>query len=177
VSAAGRLRRQAGFSLFELVLAMAIAGVLLVLAFTGGGLLASRRLAGAARTLAGDMRVLEQRARAERTCYRIIFDPVGNTYTVHRYDGVVTPAASGGGSQCTDAAAWTTIPYLRERPGDTVSRRMPSGVDLVSTSFLLDTMVVSPLGNANAGTVTLRTSSGQDRYVVVEVMGRVRILQ
>jgi hypothetical protein len=49
-------------------------------------------------------------------------------------------------------------------------------VDLVSTSFLSGTMVVSPLGNANAGTVTMRTPSGQDRQVVVEVMGRVRIL-
>jgi hypothetical protein len=49
-------------------------------------------------------------------------------------------------------------------------------VDLVSTSFLSGTMVVSPLGNANAGTVTMRTPSRQDRQVVVEVMGRVRIL-
>jgi len=167
---------EAGFSLLELVVAVAIGGLLLALTFNGQSLLANRRLTGIARKLASDMRVLEQRARAERTCYRIVFDPVGNTYDIHRYNGTVSPAPVGGGNQCTDGAAWSTSPAMKEDAGDTVSRRMPSGVDLVSTSFLSDTMAVSPLGNANAGTVTMRTPSGQDRQVVVEVMGRVRIL-
>jgi hypothetical protein len=158
------------------VVAVALGGLLLTLLFTGESLVTSRRLVGAARRLASDMRVLEQRARAEQTCYRIIFDPVGNTYVVHRYGGRVVPSPAGGGSQCPDAGAWASQPYIAENPGDSVSRRMPQGIDLVATSFLLDTMVVGPMGNANAGTVTLRTPSGADRQVVVEVMGRVRIL-
>jgi len=168
--------RAAGFSLLELVVAVAAGGLLLALLFSGQNIVTNRRLVAASRRLASDMRVLEQRARAEQTCYRIIFDPIGNTYVVHRYGGTVTPAAAGGGSQCLDSAAWSSRSYMMENPGDSVSRRMPPGVDLVATSFLSDAMVISPLGNANAGTVTLRTPSGQDRQVVVEVMGRVRIL-
>ncbi len=63
-----------------------------------------------------------------------------------------------------------------EDTGDTVSRRMPANVDLRSTTFISDTITYSPLGNPNAGTVTLTTPSGQVRQVAVEVMGRVRIL-
>ncbi len=166
----------AGFSLLELVVAVATGSLLLALLFGGQNIVTNRRLVAASHRLTSDMRLLEQRARAEQTCYRIIFDPIGNTYVVHRYGGAVSPAVAGGGSQCADSTAWSSRPHLMENPGDSVSRRMPPGVDLVATSFLWDAMVISPLGNANAGTVTLRTASGQDRQVVVEVMGRVRIL-
>lgn len=166
----------AGFSLLELVIVVAVGGLLLALLFNGQDIVTHRRLVGASRLLVSDMRLLEQRARAERTCYRIIFDPVGNTYVVHRYDGPVTPAPAGGGTPCADDGAWSVRPAIRDDPGALVSRRMPQGVDLVATSFWLDTMVIGPMGNANGGTVTLRTPSGQDRQVVVEVLGRVRLL-
>jgi hypothetical protein len=53
---------------------------------------------------------------------------------------------------------------------------MPRGVDLVATTFASNTLVVSPLGNPNAGEVTLRIESGMQRQVVMEAMGRVRML-
>lgn len=169
-------RREAGLSLVELVVAIAIVGLMLALAFGGSSLSANRRLSGMARKLATDMRMVEQRARTERTCYRIVFDPPGDSYTIHRYNGTVTPAPLGGGSQCNDANAWSATPVVVEEAGDTVSRRMPRAVDLASATFGGDlTLVVSPLGNPEAGRARLQTPSGQFREVVIEAMGRVRI--
>ncbi|MDR7457520.1 MAG: hypothetical protein QN125_09615, partial [Armatimonadota bacterium] len=86
----------------------------------------------------------------------------------------VSPAPPGGGSQCNDTGAWAG-PVERENPGDAFSRRMPRGVDLASTTFAGDVLTISPLGNPNAGTVTLRSSGGATRRVVVEAFGRVRM--
>jgi Tfp pilus assembly protein FimT len=159
--------------LIELVVVVAIGGLMLALAFNGQSMFANRRLTGMARKLATDARMIEQASRTERTCYRMTFDPVGETYTIERYSGAVSAEPIGGGSQCPDAS-WTIA--AREVQGDTVSRRMPAAVDLVSTTFTGNTLTFSPLGNPNAGMATLRTPSGQIRQVVVEVMGRVRIL-
>ncbi|MDR7520968.1 MAG: hypothetical protein QN168_00745 [Armatimonadota bacterium] len=173
----GRIRAsgEGGLSLVELVVVLSIGGLLLALAFNGQGLLANRRLVGAARNLASDVRMLEQRSRAERTCYRIVFDPAAETYTIDKYVGAVTRAPAGGGNQCTDAAAWQTA-VIKDDPADTVSRRMPRGVEITTTTFAQDTLVFSPTGNPNAGRATLQTPSGQWRQVEVEVTGRVRIL-
>lgn len=169
-------RGQAGFSLVELVVAIAIGGVLLAVAFNGQSLLGDRRLTGMARKLAADMRMAEQRARSERTCYRIVFDPAGESYDIDRYDpSAVAPAPPGGGNQCP-GGAWTSAVF-RENSGDAVSRRMPRAVDLVSTTFGSDTVVWSPLGNPPGGTVTLRSAGGATRRVVVEPLGRVSIQQ
>lgn len=169
-------RGERGLSLIEMVVVIAIGGLLLALAFGGSSLIADRRLVGATRKLLSDVRMLEQRARTERTCYRIVFDPAGNSYTMARYDPAqVTPAPSGGGSQCTNSGAWGTTPEFLEAAGDSVSRRMPRDVDLVSTTFGADTLEFSPLGNPTAGTVTLRTTAGATRQVIVEPMGRARI--
>jgi Tfp pilus assembly protein FimT len=169
-----RARREAGVSLVELVVAISVGGLLLALAVGGQGLVSSRRLTGMARKLASDMRMLEQRARTERTCYRIVFNPGAEHYTMERYDGTVTAAPAGGGSQCNDSS-WTG-PVVVETSGDSVSRRMPRGINLVRTNFGLDTLIFSPLGNPPAGAVTLQTPSGMEREVVIEAMGRVRIL-
>jgi Tfp pilus assembly protein FimT len=162
--------------LVELVVVLAIAALLLALALGGRGLVASRRLTGHARKLASDMRMIEQRARTERTCYRIVFNPGGDNYAIDRYAGAVTQAPAGGGSQCNDGS-WELL--LAESTSDEplgISRRMPRGVDLVATTFASNTLVVSPLGNPNAGEVTLRIESGMQRQVVMEAMGRVRML-
>lgn len=168
-------RRPVGFTLVELAVVIAVGGMLLALAFAGSSLIAGRRLMGAARTLVGDIRMIEQRARAERTCYRITFDASAEAYVIARYEGPLTAAPPGGGSMCT-GAVWTG-PQFVEVAGDRVSRRMPRSVDLISTTFVpADVLQFSPLGNPNGGTVTLRASPGLVRQVVVEGMGRVRIL-
>ncbi len=162
-----------GITLLEMVVSLAIIAVLMALAVNGWSALTSRRLTNQARKIASDLRMIEQRARTERTCYRIVFNPAGEWYTILQYTGNVTPAPSGGGDQCPDA--WPTAPAFREDGGDTVSRRMPPRTDLVSTSFTGDTVTFSPTGNPNAGTVTIQGLSGQQKQIIVDVVGRVRI--
>jgi Tfp pilus assembly protein FimT len=161
-------------TLLELIVVLAIGATLLALAFSGQGLVSSRRLTGMARKLASDLRMVEQRARTERTCYRIVFNPSDENYTVERYVGVVTAAPAGGGSQCNDAS-WSG-PAVVENSGDTVSRRMPRGIDLVIAPSDPTTLVFSPFGNPSGGTVRLQSPSGMWREVRIEPMGRVRIL-
>ncbi|MDI6772197.1 MAG: type II secretion system protein [bacterium] len=165
-----------GFSLVEAVVTLAIAGLVLALVFGGMSMTTNRRLVGTARKLLSDMRMVEQRARTERNCYRFVFDPAGETYSIYRYEGTVTPAPAGGGNQCLDGLAWSSAPVIKEDTADTVSRRMPARVDLVRTTFGSDVMTVSPMGNSNAGGVCLLTPSGQERWVRAEVMGRAEIL-
>ncbi len=167
-------RHIAGATLLEVVAVAALGVLTLGLAFGGMGLIAGQRLAGAARTLASDLRMLDGRARAERTCYRVLIDPATESYTILRYGGPIT-AGAGGSAFCEDAAAWSAVPALG---GDTAlaSRRLAPGVDLVWTSFVSGRISISPLGNSNAGGVCLRVAGGRERWVRVEVLGRAEIL-
>lgn len=161
------------------------AGLLLGLAAGWHSALGHRRLMVAAQTLAGDLRMFEARARSDRTCYRVDFSPAGvlgppESYTAYRYIGLVLPAPAGGGSPCTDRRAWAPEPIIGAPATGRGTRGMPPGIDLVSTTFVsggvAHRLEISPLGNMNAGTVTLRSPAGQERRVVQEVLGRVRIV-
>jgi type II secretory pathway pseudopilin PulG len=151
----------------EAVVALAIMGIVMALSVGGRSLIDNRRLVGAARTLATDMRWVEQRARTERLCWRVEFDPAplpaGEHYHIQFLDGGSWTPAGG----CT-GGTWTdyTPP---------AGRTFPRGIDLESTTFGGDRMTVSPFGNPNAGAVTLRTSRGEPRVVTVNVIGRITI--
>lgn len=164
--------RSSGSSILEAVMVAAVLAVVLTLAAGGGSLRDERRLAAAARAVATDIRVAEGRARAERRCLRVRFDRTEDVYTMVRYAGRVT---AGGAGPCADALAWSGEPVFKESAGDTVSRRMPAGIDLVSTTFAADTLHVSPLGNTSAGTIVIRNARRAGRRVIVEVTGRVTV--
>lgn len=159
----------AGFSLVEAIVALAIMGIVMALAVGGRSLIDNRRLVGAARTLATDLRWVEQRARTERRCWRIEFDPPGEHYHIQFLDGGSWTPVGG----CT-GGTWTdyTPP---------AGRTFPRGIDLECTTFggACDTavrrMTVSPFGNPNAGAVTLRTPRGEPRVVTVNVIGWITI--
>lgn len=168
-----RGRIEEGLTLLEVVVALAIIAVLLALVSNGWSVLTSRRLNNQARKIVADLRMIEQRARTERTCYRIVFAPAAETYTILQYTGNVVPAPSGGGNQCPDA--WGTTPAFVENTGDGVSRRMPPRTEIVSTTFAGDTVTFSPTGNPNAGTVSIGGNTGQQKQIIVDVIGRVRI--
>ncbi|MDR7483239.1 MAG: hypothetical protein QN183_12110 [Armatimonadota bacterium] len=162
--AAGR-----GFSTAEVLAAVILSGVVVGAAAGGAAVLASRRLAGAARVVAADLRVLGHRASAERTCYRVVFEPARETYTIARFAGAVangSPHCSGG--------PWEG-PLFAEAAAGGASRRLPAGVDLRDTSFPSETVTFSPLGNPTAGTVVLGAMLGRERRVTVEVTGYVRL--
>lgn len=173
---------QAGFSMMEMLVVLAILAVALTLAFNGRSAIGDRNLTGMARKIETDLRMIEQRARTERTCYRADFAPANEAYTVYRYNnavGAITPGSGGSTASCDDTSAWDTSPAVGEVVGDTVSRRMPNGIDLVSATFPLVgsvyVLTMSPFGNATAGTVTIQSSGGATRRIVVEVFGRVTI--
>ncbi|MGH2454620.1 MAG: GspH/FimT family pseudopilin [bacterium] len=152
-----------GFSLLEAVLVLVLMAIVLAAAFGGPSLIANRRLAGAARDLGGELRWVEQRARAERRCWRVVFDPAGELYHIHFLAGG-SWTASGG---CT-GGTWTA--YTASGP-----RALARSIDLFSTTFGSDTMTVSPFGNPNGGTVVLQSPNGEQRRVIVNVLGRVLI--
>jgi hypothetical protein len=165
--------------MLEMLVVLAILAVALTLAFNGRSALDDRHLAGMARKIETDVRVLEQRARTERTCYRVDFDVAADAYAAYRYRGAVTPGGGGSSASCDDASGWETTPAIGEVAGDTVSRRMPRGIDLVSATFppvgSVNVLRLGPFGNATAGTVTLRSGGGATRQIVVEVFGRVTV--
>ncbi len=157
-----RLYPEAGFSMLEAIISLAILALLLTLAFAGRSLINNRRLVGAARTVGTEIRWVEQRARSERRCWRLVFDPGAERYHIQSREGTwsVGPGCSGG--------TWKA--YTGPE-----GRSLPTGIDLVSTTFSLDAMTVSPYGNPNAGKVRLQSPNGEAREITVEVGGRVTI--
>jgi hypothetical protein len=148
---------------------LGLGATLVGIAVGGTAVIAARRLAGAARMLAADLRMLAHRASAERTCYRIVFDPPRDAYTIARFAGPVA-----GGSPHCGTGPWEG-PLFAEPGAAGASRRLPVGVDLRTTTFPAHTVTFSPLGNPGAGTVVLGGALGTDRRVTVEVMGYVRL--
>lgn len=157
----GSARGEEGVSLVESAVALAVLGLALALALSGRGLVHNRRLAGAARILGTDIRWVEQRARAERRCWRVVFDPGTESYAI-QYLAAGTWTPSGG---CR--GSWAGYP--------SAPRRLPDGVDLLSTTFGGGILTVSPFGHPNAGTILLRSPAGERRRVTVNVGGRVTI--
>ena len=160
----------AGFSIVETVVAVAILGLVLALAVGGRSLIDNRRLVGAARQLATDVRWTEQRARTERQCWRIEFDPPGERYHIqYMVGGSWTPPPGG----CVPGT-WTDY-------SPPAGRTFPTGIGLECTTFggacdaVVRRMTVSPFGNPNAGLVRLRSPRGERRDVTVNVIGRVTI--
>jgi type II secretory pathway pseudopilin PulG len=146
--------------LIEALIVLALTAVVLALALSGRSLLDNRRLTGAARDLGTDVRFVEQRARAERSCWRIRFLPANDRYVIESHAaGTWTP---GGG--CA-GGTWTTYR----------AAAMPARIDLVNTTFGGDLLTASPYGNPNGGTVVLQSAGGEQRRVTVNVGGRVVI--
>ncbi len=158
---AGSARGMEGFSLVEGAVALAVLGLAAALALSGRGLVHNRRLAGAARVVGTEIRWVEQRARAERRCWRVVFDAGADSYAIHYLAaGTWTPSGGCRGSW----AGYTSAP-----------RRLPPGVDLLGTTFGGGVLTVSPFGHPNAGTILLRSPAGEQRRVTVNVGGRVTI--
>ncbi len=161
--ARGRTQAKLGLTLVEIVVAMAILGILVAVSFSGLGLVNNRRLAGAARAIASEMRNVEQRARAERRCWQVVFDPANERYEIQVLE--TSGTYTGAGCQPSRGSQWQ-----RRK-----SVELPRAVDLEKTTFPSNRLVISPFGTLTAGEATLRTSGGATRVVIITLLGRVTI--
>ena len=166
-------RRQAGLTLLELVLALAIGAMVLVLALPAyGGWIADSRLMNHARALAGSMYIA--RSEAIKRAYRVDL------------------CKSADLVQC-GGPGWDRgwIMYVDENldgqvnPGETVLRREPAARDGVTVSAntpLRNYVSYTDLGVARMmsgalqmGTFTVCLSGRRELHVVLANSGRVRI--
>ena len=142
-----------GFTLFELLIAIALIAVLSGAALIGyQRALAGWRLNAAARQVVMDLKLTRARAILDSATHRLRFAVPGTTYQHERqrpsgtYDGVGPPIG------------------------------LPSDVEIADCSGAGSGISFRPRGQAGAfGTVTLRNHDGDQRAVVVDIVGRTRV--
>lgn len=145
--------RSRGFTLFELLIALALAGVLGAVAVPAVQRQLERlRLAAAARQVVMDLKLARARAIAGGAAQRVHFAVPGGSYQ-----------------------------HERQRPGGAYAptgpaTALPDGVRVVDCTAAGDGIGFRPRGHAiTFGTVTLRDAAGDERRVVVDIAGRMRV--
>jgi Tfp pilus assembly protein FimT len=152
-----------GLTVIELVVTASILGIVLALSFSAAGVIDNRRLAAAGRALATEIRYAQERARAERHCWRVRFYTEGERYGLEVLEGET--AGPGGGCIPGRTGRW------REQRSVTLTRPL----DLVRTTFPDDSLILSPFGGASEGTAWLGTPGGMRRAVSVGAQGSVTV--
>ncbi|MDP1649110.1 MAG: GspH/FimT family pseudopilin [Rubrivivax sp.] len=160
-------RRQAGVSLVESLLVMAITAVTLGAVLPGMGTALERRhLEGAAAQLETDVMFTRSLAVAGNRTLRMSFqhDAGGSCYVVHTGSAGACSCASGSsGATCTDgAAALRSVRFASDAP--------------LQVRANVGSMAFDPTRGTNTPTATLRLlgRDAQAVHLVVNLMGRVR---
>lgn len=142
-----------GFSLLELLMALSLLAVLAGTALLSGPrLLAGWRLAAAARQIVMDLKLARARAILTSATHRLRFVVADATYRPERQrpSGTYDPIAPATG--------------------------LPRDVAIASCTAAGSGISFRSRGHAGAfGTVTLRNVYGEQRAVVVDIVGRVRV--
>ena len=154
---------RSGLTLVEVAVVLMILAILLTLGFRASGLIDNRRLAGAVRVVASDIRETQQRARAERQCWSIVFEAGAERYDIQVLQG----ETAGPGTGCT--------PGRTGRWQNFRSIDLPDPIDLELTTFASDRLVLSPFGVTTPGSVTFRTPGGIRRVVSISPQGAVSV--
>jgi Tfp pilus assembly protein FimT len=157
------LTTDAGLTLLETLITLSILGFMLGLSLSGLAVVENRRLSGAAHILASEMRGVEQRARTERRCWGVIFDPAGERYEVQSLE--MGAARRGAGCAPGRGRRWLQRKNVS----------LPRSIDLAETTFPSNRLIFSPFGTPTAGEVILRTPRGARRIVAVTPLGRVTV--
>lgn len=142
-----------GFTLLELLIAITLAGVLSAVAVPAVQRQVERwRLGAAARQVVMDLKVARGRAILDGATQRLRFAVPGASYQRERQRPGGAYAASGPATP------------------------LPDGVRVVDCTAAGDGIGFRPRGHAiSFGTVTLRNASGDERQVVVDIAGRLRV--
>ena len=144
---------RAGFTLLELLIAVALLAVLGATAVPSFQRQLERwRIGAAARQVVMDLKVARGRAIVGGAAHRIHFTLPGGSYQLERQ-------RPGGSYAATGPATL-----------------LPDGVRVVDCTAAGDGIGFRPRGHAiTFGTVTLRNASGDERRVVVDIAGRMRV--
>ena len=142
-----------GFTLLELLIAVALIGVLGAVAVPAVQRQVERwRIGAAARQVVMDLKVARGRAIVGATAHRLRFAVPGAHYQLERQ--------RPGGAYA--AAAPATL--------------LPEGVQIADCTAAGDGIGFRPRGHAiTFGTLVLRNASGDERRVVVDIAGRMRV--
>ena len=157
------MKTSKGFSLVELIIVMAIIGI--VLAIASPSFYKYRQntnLKEAARDLAGDISFWRQTSVAENVRYRIVFDQPSNSYTIQRE----SPANSG-----------TYVDVSTKSPASISSAIIiMDGASAPSFTGGVAYITIQPRGTMSAGTVSLQhTSRLSTSTITTNLMGKVNV--
>ncbi len=154
-----------GFSLIELIVAMALAGILVTI-----GVLSTKKLRegydlkGAARQIYSDMQLARLGAVKTGEQWFVCLDPGDDNFSTYRI--TTTSTAGGDGDVCTgDDTYEKEVDMATLFPG--VSCR---------ENFSGQSIVFNANGSASSGTITLEHNNGRSKSVTVnQFTGRMRI--
>lgn len=170
------MRNHSGFSLYELMVVIAIISVLAAIAVPNMiGWRNRAKLGDGARDLYSAFQLAKARAAKENADVTLSFAPSGSTdreYALFVDDGAGT-ADDSDGDGVLDAAGNGTIDGA-----ETVflTDRIPTGVSIDSTTFTNDAVTFSGNGLPDGiGRVDIVNSAGEKRSLFLSIAGRVRV--
>jgi type IV fimbrial biogenesis protein FimT len=153
-----KIRKNSGFSLIELIIVMAILGIVLAIAapnFTK--YLHNTNLKTAVRDLAGDIHNTKQTAAAHAVYYEMVFDNTNNNYSIVKC-----------GSNSTDACNVTTA---SKSPASAAGY-----IAIDSLTYPASKISFQPRGTISpSGSITLKNDKGSTATITSTIMGKVSV--
>ncbi|HLW59749.1 MAG TPA: prepilin-type N-terminal cleavage/methylation domain-containing protein [bacterium] len=129
-----RWHSERGFTMLEMTVVIVIATILIALSYTSWqGYTAQQRLRFGAMQVATDLREAEERAKAERAQYTIMFTGSSSGYRIQRTSGGFTENASlptGVSPQASDTVTFT--PFGQPDAAHTVTLQNAAGTRTAS---------------------------------------------